>query len=400
VSRKTIRVGELAREADVDLDEALVTLWDAGIDQLGSANDLIPARQVAAARSALGLVGPREQLNVQYWIDASGLTLSELSERMRSVGVKLDPSTRRIPKNSLRRFRRAFSEDGVRQAPLPEVRRSTPPLVDNFELRDIGRTAVSKYLSESELVGIHEALEEDFRDSGDPISPPGVKNAALVSMSAHRPLTSIGQTLKYPTAEMAGAALFHSVALNHSFHNGNKRTALVALIAFLDINGLVMTCAQDELFRMTLRVAQHGLVPTSSSDLADREVAELAEWVRKHTRAIDRSDRPLKWIKLKHILRTFDCEFDAAGGVGNRINITRTIPRKGILKRSRSEVLSIQVACAGDGTEAARNTIHEVRRKLQLDPEHDVDSQVFYHGAEIDGFICEYRHILTRLARL
>jgi len=106
VSRKTIRVGELAREADVDLDEALVTLWDAGIDQLGSANDLIPARQVAAARSALGLVGPREQLNVQYWIDASGLTLSELSERMRSVGVKLDPSTRRIPKNSLRRFRR------------------------------------------------------------------------------------------------------------------------------------------------------------------------------------------------------------------------------------------------------------------------------------------------------
>jgi hypothetical protein len=98
-------VGELAREADVDLDEALVTLWDAGIDQLGSANDLIPARQVAAARSALGLVGPREQLNVQYWIDASGLTLSELSERMRSVGVKLDPSTRRIPKNSLRRFR-------------------------------------------------------------------------------------------------------------------------------------------------------------------------------------------------------------------------------------------------------------------------------------------------------
>lgn len=51
MSRKTIRVGELAREADVDLDEALVTLWDAGIDQLGSANDLIPA---ASRRRTIG----------------------------------------------------------------------------------------------------------------------------------------------------------------------------------------------------------------------------------------------------------------------------------------------------------------------------------------------------------
>jgi len=76
------------------------------------------------------------------------------------------------------------------------------------------------------------------------------------------------------------------------------------------------------------------------------------------------------------------------------------VARKGILKRSRHEVLSVQVAWSGDGTDASRNTVHEIRRKLELDPEHNVDSQVFYHGAEIDGFISEYRHILTRLARL
>lgn len=400
MSRKPIRVSDLAKEADVDLDEALVALWDVGIDQVGGPNDLIPARQTATARTALGLVGMREQSSVQYWIDVSGLTVAELSERMASVGVNLDYRTRRIPKNSLRRFRQAFSVDEARHVAVIELRDEPTPLIGSFSWTEIGRSPISSYLSESQLIGIHETLEIDFRDSGDPISPPGVKDPSLVSMSAQRPHTSFGHTLKYTTAEMAGAALFHSVALNHGFHNGNKRTALVALIAFLEANGLVMTCTQDELFRMTLRVAQHSLVPAASTDFADREVAYLAEWVRKHTRAIDRSDRSLKWIKLKQILRGFGCEFDTAGGVGNRLNIHRTVARKALLRRSRQETLSIQVAWSGDGTDAARNTVHDIRRKLELDPQHDVDSQVFYHDAEIDVFISEYRHILTRLGRL
>jgi death-on-curing family protein len=33
------------------------------------------------------------------------------------------------------------------------------------------------------------------------------------------------------------AALFHSLTKNHAFHNGNKRTALVALLSSLNRNG-------------------------------------------------------------------------------------------------------------------------------------------------------------------
>lgn len=302
MSRKTLRVADLAREAESDLDETLVALWDAGLEDVAAPNDLIPKNQISAARAALGLLGAREQGNVQYWIDVSGLSSEQLAERMSTVGVKLDQRARRIPKNSLRRFRQMFATDEARREVVAPARDEPQPLVGPFEWKEIGKVPVSKYLSEAELIGIHVTLEQDFRDSGDPISPPGVKDPNLVSMSAHRPLTSFGQTLKYPTAEMAGAALFHSVALNHGFHNGNKRTALVALIAFLDANGLVLTCTQEEPFRITLRVAQHGLVPVASSELSDREVANLAEWVRKHTRSIDRSDRALKWIKLKQLL--------------------------------------------------------------------------------------------------
>ncbi|HEV2086550.1 MAG TPA: Fic family protein, partial [Gemmatimonadales bacterium] len=31
-----------------------------------------------------------------------------------------------------------------------------------------------------------------------------------------------------------GAALFYGIALNHPFHNGNKRTALLSLVWLLD----------------------------------------------------------------------------------------------------------------------------------------------------------------------
>jgi death-on-curing family protein len=391
----------LAREAEADLDEVLVTLWDAGIDCVAKPSDLVPARLVAKARSALGLVGLREQLTVDYWLEVSGLGREALTDRLAEVGVKLEPNVRRIPKNSLRRIRQLFlTEQASRAGSLVQDRKDSNAALEPLIWRTIGRTPVRSYLSEDQIISIHAALEDDFRESGDPIEPPGVKDPALVSMSAQRPHTSLGSTLKYPTVEMAGAALYHSVALNHGFHNGNKRTALVCLIAFLDENGMVMKCDQDELFRMTLRVAQHGLVPAGSSELADREVLELAEWIRRRSRSIDHADRPMKWLKLKQLLRSFDCDFETAVGVGNRLNIYRTVERRGRLGRKRTERLQMQVAWAGDGTEAARNTVHEIRRRLELDDDHGVDSQVFYQGAEIDGFIIEYRRILQRLSNL
>ena len=43
-----------------------------------------------------------------------------------------------------------------------------------------------------------------------------------------RPQTGLGTIDKYPTIEQKAAALLHSLIKNHAFHNGNKRTALVA----------------------------------------------------------------------------------------------------------------------------------------------------------------------------
>jgi len=108
----------------------------------------------------------------------------------------------------------------------------------------------------------------------------------------------------------------------------------------------------------------------------------------------------MKWVRLRQRLREFDCGVEWTGGVGNRVNITRTVTRRGFLGRARPIELHTQVACSGDGSEADRSTVHRIRKAMHLDDAHDVDSATFYAGAVVDSFIIEYRRILRRLAKL
>lgn len=395
---RTNRVRDLAREADTDLDVALVSLWDAGLHSYDGPDDLISRRDMPAAMRALGLGDAKAQMNVEYWTSLLGLTRDDLTARLAEIGVVLPPTVRRLPKGALRRVRKHFaSAVEVIEPPSIEVVEDPPP----FEWTEIGQRREIRYLSEQEIEAIHGHLTEEFALSGDPILPPGVKDQGLLSSAASRPRTALGDVLKYPTVEMAAAALFHSVALNHCFFNGNKRTALVSMLAMLDENGLVVTCDQDQLFRFTLTATQRRLVKRGLPSLADREVLEIARWISRNSRRVEQGERPLKWIRFKRILRGFGCEMAPANGVGNRLDIWREVPQTGVRKlRSKTRRLSVQVAWGGDGAEAERDCVHLVRARLELDDQHNIDSATFYRGAEIDAFIIDHRRVLRRLAKL
>lgn len=395
---KSATVASLARSAGIDVDEALVTLWEAGLEYLSRPGEFVPKRDMHTAKHALGLASPKEQFTVEYWMGITGMTRDELAAELRAVGVVLPPNVRKIPKNSLRRLRSLISEKPV-SAPVAAATRR-PPLLPPLRWESVGATPLRRYLAAEEVLSIHSALEQDFAIGPDPISPPGIRDDSLLESAVARPGMLPD---KYPTCEMAAAALFHSLVLNHAFHNGNKRTALVALLAFLDIHDLVLTRTEDELFRFTIKAAAHGLVPAGADEVADREVLCIAEWIRAGTRRVERGERPMKWWRLRQRLREFGCDSTPAGGVGNRLNITRQVAsaqkrRWGFAKPATP--LFTQVAWAGDGTEADRDTIHKIRRDLCLDDEHDIDSATFYRDAVIDSFIIDYRRILRRLAKL
>ncbi len=62
----------------------------------------------------------------------------------------------------------------------------------------------------------------------------GVLSYELLDSAAHRPFATFGSDFFYQTGLEQAAALFESLVLNHAFEDGNKRTALVACLYFLD----------------------------------------------------------------------------------------------------------------------------------------------------------------------
>ena len=393
----------------MDPDDVLLALWEAGFQELDSHHDIIRSKRVAEARSVLQIISPKEQTRIDYWLIQLEITREEFGHILMEMGIVLSKKARKLPKGALRKLRRRFPQYKVIEFPnkshsisesaLASGHPSLPPYIP-FKWRTIGAIRQIQYLSQKEVISVHEALVEDFAADEDPIKPHGVREMNLLSSAVDRPQTGLADKLKYPTVEMAGAALLHSIVLNHAFYNGNKRTALVCLLVFLDKNSFMPECTEDDLFKLTLSLAQHRLVPRHYDDLADREVIEIADWIRQNSRRISKEEHPLSWLKLKRILRHFNCEIDSVTGVGNRINIRRSVSRRRF-GLTRDLILRVQVAFRGDGTEAVPNTVRHIRAKLELDEDHGCDSVVFYDaGTKPDDFIQRYRTLLRRLARL
>ena len=69
----------------------------------------------------------------------------------------------------------------------------------------------------------------------------GVKEPGLLDSALNRPKQSLFGDDAYPAIYEKSAALVESLAMNHSFFNGNKRTALASLIIFLRLNNFKWT---------------------------------------------------------------------------------------------------------------------------------------------------------------
>ncbi len=97
----------------------------------------------------------------------------------------------------------------------------------------------------------------------------GLRDAGLLESAVLMPQQRFsGEYLHVDLAAMAAAHLFH-IAQNHAFQDGNKRTAALATLVFLSINGVESLPTPEALDRMTLAVA--------SSEVGK---AELTEWTR------------------------------------------------------------------------------------------------------------------------
>jgi len=84
-----------------------------------------------------------------------------------------------------------------------------------------------------------------------------LRDRGLLESAIARPQASAFGEDAYPDLVSKAAAMLHSLVLNHPFFDGNKRTAVLATLVFLDLNGYAIRWGQDEALDFMLRLAQH-----------------------------------------------------------------------------------------------------------------------------------------------
>lgn len=82
-----------------------------------------------------------------------------------------------------------------------------------------------------------------------------LRDVGLLQSALARPQASAFGKDAYPSVHTKAAALLHSIARNHALVDGNKRLALVSVVAFYGLNGLRLTMTNDEAYDLVMSVA-------------------------------------------------------------------------------------------------------------------------------------------------
>ena len=82
-----------------------------------------------------------------------------------------------------------------------------------------------------------------------------VRDAGLLESAAHRPSAAMFGEEAYPDPIDKAAALLQSLAINHPFFDGNKRTAWLSCVTFLAMNGVDLRPDIDAAEHLVIAVA-------------------------------------------------------------------------------------------------------------------------------------------------
>jgi len=266
-------------------------------------------------------------------------------------------------------------------------------------------------LSVEDVLSIYAIVVQDFARSSDPIAPTGVRSEGLLESAVYRQLTGLGDRLKYDHPLVSAASLVFGICCDQPFHNGNKRAALVSMLVHLDRNEYALPgVRQDELYELMLAIADHSVGIRGDSRLrrsgrrrpADEEVNAIYSWLRRRGERIDRGERVLSYRQLRQVLGQFNVaiEVDRA----NHADLVRYEERAvGVLRRRRERV-RVKIGSIGyrnEGTEIPKSEMKRIREMCALTEEDGVDSRAFYStGIVVDDFVCRYRRVLRRLAKV
>ena len=116
-----------------------------------------------------------------------------------------------------------------------------------------------------EAIAIHAALIEEFGGA------PGIRDEGALAAALMRP-----QLGYYDSLIEEAAALLESLANNHPFVDGNKRTAFAVTDIFLHLNGYYIDCDSREAFDFFMRLFETRAF----------RYAQLCPWLEEKVRSL------------------------------------------------------------------------------------------------------------------
>ena len=144
-------------------------------------------------------------------------------------------------------------------------------------------------LTKEQVISIYGMLIEKTGGSS------GVLNESLIDSA----LNNIWQTFDglelHPTLAEKGARLGYSLVRNHSFSDGNKRIGILAMLTFLSVNGIEITCTDTEIVETGLALA---------SGLMDFEA--LLTWLKEHWAVKDTCENENTSSRLQNKAESLD----------------------------------------------------------------------------------------------
>jgi len=104
-------------------------------------------------------------------------------------------------------------------------------------------------LKKEHIIALHEIL---LRRTG---GEDGIRDIKLLESAIEAPFAAFAGVSNHPTVQKKAARLAYGLIKNHPFVDGNKRVGILAMMTFLELNGIVLTCKDDDIIAVGLGLA-------------------------------------------------------------------------------------------------------------------------------------------------
>lgn len=106
-----------------------------------------------------------------------------------------------------------------------------------------------KRLTQAQILQMHNHIIDETGGSR------GIRDGGLLDSALNLPFQSFDGEDLYKTIKSKAARLTFSLVNNHPFVDGNKRIGILAMLVFLEINGIEIICTNEELIELGLGLA-------------------------------------------------------------------------------------------------------------------------------------------------